>query len=110
MTSISRFRGDTVPDQITITDAAGDPVNVTGYSFLLTVNKNKDPSSTEGQLFQVAGVIISGPAGTVKFTPTANQTDQLPGKYYYDIQMTDGGGLIKTIVTGSYVIKQDVTK
>lgn len=110
MTTISRYRGDTVPDQITVVDTAGVAVNVTGYSFLLTVNKNKDPSSTAGQLFQVAGVIISGPAGTVKFTPSAVQTDQTPGKYYYDIQMTDGGGLIRTIISGNYVIKQDVTK
>lgn len=108
--TITRYRGDTVADKVTVTDSAGVVVNITGFSFLLTVNKEKEPASTSNQLFQVAGVITNAPAGMVEFSPTANQANQVPGKYYYDVQMTDGAGRIQTILFGRYVIKQDITK
>ena len=108
--TITRYRGDTVADKVTVTDAAGAVVNITGYTFLLTVNKEKAPASTSNQLFQVAGVITDAPAGKVEFSPTSLQADQTPGKYYYDVQMTDGGGKIQTILFGRYTIKQDITK
>lgn len=110
MTTISRFRGDTVPDRVNVQDADGDPLDITGFTFELTVNENKEPTSTSGQLMQVAGVIISAMSGIVDFSPTADQANQTPGKYYYDIQMTTSGGKIQTIATGSYIFKQDITK
>jgi hypothetical protein len=59
---------------------------------------------------QLVGVIISGPLGTVEFSPTVLEADVTPGKYFYDIQMTDGDAKIHTVDTGSYIFKQDITK
>lgn len=110
MTTITRYRGDTVPDRVIVKNSAGTVIDITGYSFKLTVNSSKEPTSTSGQLMQVTGVITDAPAGTVEFSPTADQADQEPGKYYYDIQMTTDTAKIQTIVTGAYVFKQDITK
>ena len=108
--TITRSRGDTVADKVTVTDSAGVVVNIAGFSFLLTVNKLKEPTDTSQQLFQVTGTITDAPNGKVEFSPTALQTNQTPGKYYYDVQMTDGAGKIQTILFGRYTIRQDITK
>lgn len=108
--TITRYRGDTVADKVTVTDANGAVVNITGYTFLLTVNKEAAPTGTSNQLFQVAGTITDAPNGKVEFSPTSLQSDQTPGKYYYDVQMTDAASKIQTILYGRYVIKQDITK
>lgn len=108
--AITRFRGDTVADQFTVKDAAGVVVNITGFSFIMTVNTLKAPPDVSTQLFSVAGVITNPTGGVVEFRPTVANASQLPGKYYFDIQMTDAGGKIQTLCVGSYTFKQDITK
>ena len=110
MTTIYRYRGDTAPDRITVRDADGVAINITDYTFLLTVNSNKAPSSTSGQVLQMTGEIINAAAGTVEFSCTVQQANILPGKYYYDVQMTDSDGRVLTIIYGAYIIRQDITK
>jgi len=110
MGSITRYRGDTVPDKITVKDADDVVINITAYAFMLTVSSIKAPPDTSTQLMQLTGVITSGPLGTVEFSPTAGEANVTPGKYFYDIQMTDGSGKIQTIDTGTYTFKQDITK
>jgi hypothetical protein len=106
---ITRYRGDTAPDQFTIKrDNAA--VNIAGCSFKLTVNSEKDPTNSLSQLFSLTGSITSAPLGYVEFAPNATQADQLPGRYYYDVQMTDASGAIRTVSKGSYRFLQDITK
>lgn len=113
MTDITRYRGDTAADEITVQDASGNAVNVTGYNFTLTVSTIQNPKDTTAQLFQIAGVITNGAAGQVEFVPTPTQADQKPATYYYDIQMEDTSvspSRLKTLVKGSYTFTQDITK
>lgn len=109
MTSITRYRGDTAPDQFTVTQD-GAAVNITGYSFKLTVNSDEDPTDATNQKFSLTGTVTSGVDGYVEFAPTALEADQAPGVYYYDVQMTDGSGNIRTVAKGRYRFKQDITK
>jgi hypothetical protein len=109
MTVIRRYRGDTAPDQLTIT-RNGVVVNITACTFKLTVNSEKDPVDTTNQLFSVIGAITSAVNGEVEFSPNSTQADQAPGRYYYDVQMTDGTGAIRTVQKGVYRILQDITK
>lgn len=110
MTSITRFRGDTAADTFFIKNSAGVIVNITGYTFKMTLNPNKAPLDALAQMYQVVGVIADGPGGKVTFTPTALQTDVLAGKYYYDVQMIDTSGAITTIALDAYIYKEDITK
>lgn len=111
---IARKRGDTAPDKITVTDIeTGGPLDNTGYSYQLTINtsRNPDPSESIGnELVSIAGV-PAGISGEVEFAWTgAGDADQEPGCYWYDIQQTDSGGLVKTIAKNSYTFHMDVTK
>lgn len=107
------YRGDTYPVEYTIKDKSdGSAINITGYNFTMTVNTEKDPPGTDisNQLFTVAGNITDAVNGKVEFTPTSTNTDQTAGTYYYDVQMVDGSGNIRTIVKAKFKITYDITK
>jgi hypothetical protein len=100
-------RGDSSTREITI------GVDITGAAFLLTVNTVLNPTVSPAfgtQLFQVVGAIFDAPGGIVHFTPLVTDTDVAPGRYFYDVQMTDSGGAISTIIKGTCRILQDITK
>lgn len=110
MTDITRHRGDTAADLITIQTSAGVAIDITGYAFILTVNSEENPPDVATELYSLTGTILDAAAGTVEFVPTAMQADQKPHEYYFDIQMTDDVGRIKTIDKGSYTYVQDISK
>jgi hypothetical protein len=108
---ITYFRGDDWPMTITVVDQTTKvPVDITGFSFVLTVNSEQNPTDTTHQTFTVTGVIVSGAEGRVSFTPTTVQTNITAQVYYYDIQMVDGGGHRKTVVKDTFTITQDIGK
>lgn len=110
MTDITRKRGDTYADEFTIKSAAtGLPINITGYSFVLTVDPEQYPADSSKNKFQLTGTIVDAAAGRVEFAPTALQADNV-GKFFYDVQMVDGAGRKRTIVSAKYVMTQDITK
>jgi len=106
---ISRIRGDTFSFAVLIEDSDGDPINITGATFLLTVDPAADPADDTNNLFQLTGTIIDGPNGKVQFTLSSLEADQDPDTYYYDLQMTSGSA-IRTIMKGQWIVIQDITK
>ena len=111
MSIITRFRGDTRADIINvISKSTKAAVNVSGGSFKLTVDTEENPTSAANNLFSLTGVILDPATGKVSFTPTAEQADQVPETYYFDIQFIDAAGTIETLGKDKYIFTQDVTK
>ncbi len=110
MSTITRKRGDTYSEVVTVTDTAGAAIDITGYTFKLTVDPEKAPATAANNLFSITGTILSAAAGTVEFAPSALQADQTPGTYYFDIQLVDGAGRIRTIALDKWVVTQDISK
>lgn len=102
-------RGDTIRWTFTILNPS-TPIDVTGYSFLLTVDPSSAPVNSSMNLFQLSGVLLDAPNGIVQFSMSPTQSDQVPGEYFYDLQMTDVAGSIRTIAKGSFSFEQDITK
>lgn len=110
MTDITRKRGDTYADEFVIkSKVTRQPINLTGYTFLLTIDPNKAPASAATNLYQLTGTIIDAAGGRVEFAPTPSQADRV-GSFYYDVQMVDGAGRKRTIEGGKYKFEQDITK
>jgi hypothetical protein len=110
MANIIRRRGDTYPYVIQCVDkCSGDPIDVTGYSFLMAVDPSKEPLSSTNNIAQMTGVITDAVNGIAEFTPDSNEADNV-GTFYYDIQWTDTNAKDRTIDSGKYILKQDVAK
>ena len=107
---ITRARGDTFPFIFTLKDTAGTVIDITSATFLLTVDVLEDPPDDSNKVFQMTGSIVVAVDGTVKFTLTTEQADQVPLEYFYDVQMTDAASAIRTIAKGSWTVTQDITK
>ena len=114
---IARKRGDTAPDKLFILDpeVPGSPLDITGFSFQMTVNTEQDPDPVGPpivgvELVTIAGTITDGPNGEVEFPWSPGDADQTPEDYFYDVQQTDTAGRILTIAKERYIIQQDLTK
>lgn len=111
MVAITRKRGDTYADEITVkSKATGLAIDITGYTFTMTLDPAKDPATSANNLYTLTGTIIDAPTGRVEFAPSALQSDQTPGVYYYDVQMIDGAGRKRTILLDKYKYEQDIGK
>ena len=107
---ISRVRGDTYPFVFTVQDSDGSAIDITGFTFTLTVDPEESPVDAANNLFALTGSVLVGADGTVEFQPTTEQSDQEPAGYYYDLQMTDLSTDIRTIAKGAWTVVQDITK
>lgn len=103
-------RGDSDAKGFIIQDSAGVAVDITGFSFKMTVNSDRDPTDQVNEQFTITGVIGVAANGTVSFAPTVIDTNITPGIYFYDIEQTDVSGAIKTVIKGRVKIIQDITK
>ncbi len=106
----SRRRGDTNPVQYAAKDAAGVAVDITGYSFKLTVDPNEGASDGVNNLFTSTGTIVVALTGRFDFPISASDANQTPGNYFFEVEMTDDGGLVTTIVVGPWRVDQDIVK
>lgn len=110
MTDFFRKRGDTYADEITVKSKKTlQPIDITGYGFLMTLDSRENPDDETTKEYQLIGTITDAPNGVVEFEPSALNADTV-GSFYYDIQMTDGAGKVRTILEGKYVYGQDRTK
>ena len=109
MSDIIRHRGDTRRLIYTIMDADGVAIDITNWTFKLTVNSEENPTDISNQVDQVAGVITDAAAGKVKFTPSSTMVETA-GTFYYDIEAVDTSGGITTLAKGKFLLIQDITK
>jgi hypothetical protein len=108
MSNINRARGDTRRIQRTVT-VGGVAQNITGWSFMLTVNEEANPTDTANQVAEMVGTITDAANGVVEFYPTIEDV-ATAGEYYYDIQVTDADGKTTTPWKGEFNLWQDITK
>lgn len=114
-TIINMSRGDSYPIALNlscrITPTTTVPFDLTGCSSaLMTVNTLENPPDDTTQVFQLTGVLDADPTtGKVYFTPAATDTATV-GLYYYDVQLTDAEGNVRTVAKSTFTISQDITK
>lgn len=104
---IKIMRGDTEVLNITITDSAGVPVNLTGNTFSSQIRYNRNDSSVAAA-FTCA--ITNAAQGQVSLTLSSGSSALLnDGTAYWDLQRTDAG-VVTTVIAGKCTVLADVTR
>ncbi len=100
------FAGEDHFFDYTVVDSTGAAVNITGWTMewdlrdAATMFGNKRITKTT-----LGGIaIISGPAGTLRVTVTADDTKNLPPRTYFDTLWRTGAGTRTVLAFGSAVL------
>jgi hypothetical protein len=98
-------RGDDFADEVTIKEN-GVAVNVSARTYTAQVRLTAD---TETIVAQMVIDMTSAATGVVGFSIADTVTDDLAGGYVWDFQQ-DTGGVIRTLMGGSFFVNLDVTR
>src|SRR4051794_37521134 len=103
---VSAFRGDDIDLDVALFGATAAPLDVTGWSWAAQLR------DAAGALVAAWTVLVTDPpAGELSLMLTAAQTTGLAlADYDWDLQATDTGGGVKTLVVGRLRLKEDQTR
>ena len=108
MANFTMFAGDTKVLVVSVTDVAGQAVDITGVliRFQLAKSAKAETALISKTTVGNAGVaIVDGPAGRFDVALNPADTLALVGTYYYEAEIDDGG-IISTVLTGQVQINQ----
>lgn len=105
--------GDTATITVTVDDGAGGVVDLTGATVTFAMSKDK-PGSRFNATAKITktvgdGVTLTDPTnGVMTVALDAADTDDLSGRYHYEIEVTDTSSNVATVTTGIITIKPDL--
>lgn len=94
---------------VKIQDDVGADIDVTLWTFKLTVDPDSAPPDNTTKLFDVAAVLAAPTTGDITFQPTALNLALSPDTYFYDIEATSPT-FVRTILKGQFIVGPDITK
>ena len=110
MASISNIfidQGATFTTTVTVTDANGDAVNLSGYSVAAQIRKTFLSSTATA----FTATISNASSGEITISLTPTQTTALEaGRFVYDVLITASGGTKTRVVEGQVTVHPSVTR
>lgn len=117
--NIEIHQGDSFSRPIKFTDSAGAAINITGYTFYMTVKeKESDEDSAAIISKTIAPEDISSPengevtisvSGADTITISGTTTKIKPGTYLYDIKYKKADDSVFTALFGNFTILKSIT-
>jgi len=110
--NITCQQGATFQRQITWTDSAKDPYNLTGYTARMQVRANTSSNTVIIELTTENNrITLGGATGTVDLLISAANTATLTaGQYVYDLELVSGGGVVTRLLEGNFKVSAEVTR
>ena len=110
MSSISNIfidQGATFTTTVTVSDANGDAVNLSGYSVAAQIRKTFLSSSATA----FTATISNASSGEITISLSPTQTTALEaGRFVYDVLITASGGTKTRVVEGQVTVNPSVTR
>ena len=110
MASISNIfidQGATFTTTVTVTDAKGDAVNLSGYSVAAQIRKTFLSSTATA----FTATISNASSGEITISLSPTQTTALEaGRFVYDVLITASGGTKTRVVEGQVTVNPSVTR
>lgn len=107
--TLTEFAGDTFERSVNLTNEAGDPIDITGWTFVLSIKAERDDPDSEAVVRKEVSTHVSPTDGTTQLTIPETETADLLGDYYYDIKYKDDTGFVDTVVTGVIRFEESIT-
>ena len=100
-------QGATFAKTLTIKDATGDPINLTGKTFASKLRRRPTDVNAAGTF---TFTVINAALGTVSWTMPATTTAGIVAEpHYYDVEMTEGSTVTR-LMEGTAFVNFEVTK
>jgi hypothetical protein len=112
MQSFPLISGEDIVLDITVRDNADAIVNLTGATVRFAAARTPTGAAVIDSAASPAtavAVVQDGPNGLVRVTMTDTNTDPLQGDYYYEIKVTDVGGLEAVVTRGWMSFAENLT-
>lgn len=97
MATLNIQRGNPCSKMITVTNASGNPYDLTGKTIFFTVKKATDNSGTDADAVIKKDITshINASGGITTLDLTAAQTDIILGDYLWDMRIYSGSPLVQ---------------
>lgn len=112
-TAIRHYRGDTWLRSWVIKDSTGAPVDLTGASARLHVRPQEGTDNADDLILAATvgdGLTINAGAGRVDLRVESADMVLDPETYRFELELTDGDGVVRTIEQGRLMIIEDVAR
>lgn len=118
MSDIVGVKGDTESYDLTIVDAEGEAIDLTGSELWFTIKVNQADTDAAALVQKTSGSGITHAdeqdgdgAGLATVALEPEDTEKLLARdYYYDVQMKSPAGAVTTVVAGTFTLSADVTR
>ena len=111
MVDLSVFKGDSQDYNFTIKDGDGAAINITGYTFYLTVRESNAAGDAK-----IAKIVTSHTAPTagqttisISSSDTSIDVSSSTQQYVYDVRMKDTTAKVTTLLNGNFKVRQPIT-
>jgi hypothetical protein len=93
-------------------DESGNAVDLTGYTAAMQFRESYSSAAATVSLTSPSGgIVITAATGTISVTVSAANTALLTAQtYVYDLEITDGAGVVTRVVQGKALIAFQATK
>ena len=108
--NLKATRGDTLTLSIRNTDASGIAFPIDNFKYYATLKASMDDDDTDAAATTENSDHDDAAGGVSHVTFTAEQTNDLVGRFYLDVQEKDADGNITTIASGTVTFAKDVTR
>ena len=100
-------QGTTFSTEVTVTDASGDVVDLTGY----TANAQIRAHHTSSSITKTFTIVSGGTNGILTLSlDYANTAAITSGRYVYDVEVTSGADVRSRVVEGIVTVNANVTR
>lgn len=96
---------------LTLKDASGAPVDLTGYTARMQVRETLDAPTPLLSLAVGSGISIDGPAGQITLVIADEASTAWTWRYgLYDLELESSGGEVERLLKGEFEVDREVTR
>jgi hypothetical protein len=107
-TNFAMHSGDSKDIVVSVLDESDQVVPITGASVVFILSKSEWSAALVTKATGSGIVITDGPGGVLTVSLDPADTEDLVGTHYFEIELTDAGAKVSTIVVGRIDIRKNV--